>query len=102
MQIFTYYFIEKNTYIVILKLDFYWINKHIMKKLLIFSMLFSTFAVLNYCSADTYTQELKDAYNWAYSKSITTQPTIDSANMKGKITREEMAKMITNYAINIL
>jgi hypothetical protein len=65
-------------------------------------MLFSVFAVLNYCLADTYTQELKDAYNWAYSKSITTQPTIYSANMKGKITREEMAKMITNYAVNIL
>ena len=101
MQIFTYYFIENNIYILILKLDFYFLV-FLMKKLLILSLLISMFTILSCCFADTYTQELKDAYNRAYSKSITTQPTIDSANMKGKITREEMAKMITNYAINIL
>lgn len=73
-----------------------------MKRLLTFSMLFSIFTILNYCSADTYTQELKDAYNRSYKNWITTQPTIDEANLKGKITREEMAKMISSYAINIL
>jgi len=73
-----------------------------MKKLPIFISIISIFLILDICFADTYTQELKDAYNRAYSKWITTQSTIDSANMKGKITREEMAKMISNYAINVL
>ena len=73
-----------------------------MKKLPIIAILTSSFIFLNCCLAETYTQELKDAYSRAYKNWITTQPTIDSANMKGKITREEMAKMISNYAINIL
>ena len=73
-----------------------------MKKIPIIVILASVVTIINCCLADTYTQELKDAYNRAYSKWITTQPTIDNANMKGKITREEMAKMISNYAINIL
>lgn len=49
-----------------------------------------------------YSQELQDAYEWAHSVSVTTQPTIDSANMMWNITRAEMAKMISNYAKNIL
>lgn len=73
-----------------------------MKKLWVFIFLVSMFSILNYGFAETYTQELRDAYNWAYSNGITTQSSIDNANMKGKITREEMAKMISNYAVNIL
>ena len=73
-----------------------------MKKLWIFILLVSIFSILNYAFAETYTQELQTAYNWAYSKWITTQSGIDNANMKGKITREEMAKMISNYAVNLL
>ena len=49
-----------------------------------------------------YSQEFKDAYSRAYSKSITTMSSIDNANMQWKITREQMAKMITNYAKNVL
>ena len=49
-----------------------------------------------------YSQELQDAYEWAHSVSVTTKPTIDSANMMWNITRAEMAKMISNYAKNIL
>ena len=48
--------------------------------------------------AATYSQELQDAYNWAYSKSITTMSPIDNANMYGAITRAEMAKMLANWA----
>ena len=73
-----------------------------MKKLWVFIFLVSMFSILNYGFTETYTQELRDAYNWAYSNGITTQSSIDNANMKGKITREEMAKMISNYAVNIL
>jgi len=45
-----------------------------------------------------YSQELQDAYNWAYSKSITTMSPIDNANMYGAITRAELAKMLANWA----
>jgi len=48
--------------------------------------------------AATYSQELQDAYNWAYSKSITTMSPIDNANMYGAITRAELAKMLANWA----
>ena len=49
-----------------------------------------------------YSSEFRQAYNWAYQSEITTQSSIEKANMWWKITREEMAKMISNYAINIL
>ena len=48
--------------------------------------------------AATYSQELQDAYNWAYSKSVTTMSPIDNANMYGNITRAELAKMLANWA----
>jgi hypothetical protein len=48
--------------------------------------------------AATYSQELQDAYNWAYSKSITTMSPIDNANLYGAITRAELAKMLANWA----
>lgn len=55
-----------------------------------------------FCFWEEYSQELAQAYNWAYSNKITTQSPIDKANMKWNITREEMAKMISNFATNIL
>ena len=55
-----------------------------------------------YCSSESFSSELQEAYNWAYKNWITTQPTIETANMKWNITRAEMAKMISNYAKNIL
>lgn len=56
---------------------------------------------LSFCYGD-YSSELQQAYNWAYQNQITTQNPIEKANMQWKITREEMAKMISNYATNIL
>ena len=55
-----------------------------------------------FCIWSEYSSELQDAYNWAYKNWITTMSSIEKANMKWNITREEMAKMISNYAINIL
>jgi hypothetical protein len=52
--------------------------------------------------AADYSQELQDAYDWAYSKGVTTMSTIDNANMYGKITRAEMAKMLSVYAMEVL
>ena len=47
-----------------------------------------------------YTQEQQEAYNWAYKYGITTQPTIEAANLNGKITRQAFAKMVINYLEN--
>ncbi len=55
-----------------------------------------------YCLWSEYSSELQQAYKWAYENKITTMSSIEKANMKWNITREEMAKMISNYAINIL
>ena len=52
--------------------------------------------------AATYSQELQDAYDWAYSKGVTTMSPIDNANMYGAITRSEMAKMLSVYATEVL
>ena len=72
-----------------------------MKKLLISSMLWLLFT-FTICIWMDYSSEFRQAYNWAYQSEITTQSSIEKANMWWKITREEMAKMISNYAINIL
>lgn len=42
------------------------------------------------------------AYKRAYIKDITTMDTLSWARVQGFLTRWEMAKMIVNYAINIL
>ena len=52
--------------------------------------------------AATYSQELQDAYDWAYGKGVTTMSPIDNANMYGAITRAEMAKMLSVYAKEVL
>ena len=68
---------------------------------------FSIFIVLglsisSYCIWTEFSSELQQAYNWAYENKITTMSSIEKANMNWNITREEMAKMISNFAINIL
>ena len=72
-----------------------------MKKLFVSSMLWLLFT-FTICIWMDYSSEFRQAYNWAYQSEITTQSSIEKANMWWKITREEMAKMISNYAINIL
>lgn len=56
----------------------------------------------HFVCADDLAQSFKDAYDWAYKNEITTQSTIEKANMQWKITRAEMAKMISNFSKNIL
>jgi len=58
--------------------------------------------ISTFCIWEEYSSELKEAYKWAYENKITTMSSIEKANMKWNITREEMAKMISNYAMNIL
>ena len=49
-----------------------------------------------------YSTEEIHAYNYAYQNWITTMTSIDKANMWWNLTRIAMAKMLSNYAINIL
>lgn len=50
----------------------------------------------------TYSDELNGAYDYAYGIGITTQSSIDSANMYGNLIRSHMAKMMVNYAKEVL
>ena len=49
-----------------------------------------------------FSQEFIDAYNFAYKNWITTKSPIENAKMFSPLTRIQMAKMLSNYAINVL
>lgn len=49
-----------------------------------------------------YTVEFNNAYVFAYRAWITTMGSIKEANMNWKLTRIAMAKMLSNYAMNVL
>ena len=49
-----------------------------------------------------YSNELNNAYQRAYNYGITIIPSIKKANIEGNLIRKDMAKMITNFAINVL
>ena len=50
----------------------------------------------------SYSPEFQQAYKFAHENWITTKDTIQSAQMNGKLTRIAMAKMLSQYAINVL
>ena len=50
----------------------------------------------------TFTDEVNDAYQYAYNIGITTKATIQQADINGSLIRSHMAKMIVNYALNVL
>lgn len=50
----------------------------------------------------SYSDELEGAYDYAYENGITTMSSIDNANMYGSLTRIALAKMIANYAMDVL
>ena len=49
-----------------------------------------------------YSTEFQQAYEFAKWHWITTMPTIQKADMEGNLTRIQMAKMLSQYAINVL
>ena len=50
----------------------------------------------------SYSTELNNSYLRAYGYNITTMPTIQEANIEGTLLRRDMAKMISNFAINVM
>jgi hypothetical protein len=53
-------------------------------------------------SITTHTKEQNEAYSFAKSNWITSTSSIETAKMDTELTRIQMAKMISNYAINVL
>ena len=53
-------------------------------------------------SNTTHTKEQNDAYSFAKYNWITTTKSIETAEMDTELTRIQMAKMVSNYAINVL
>ena len=46
--------------------------------------------------------EIQSAYEWAYERDVTTIPTLDEAMPDGVVKRGHLAKMVVNYATNVL
>ncbi len=72
-----------------------------MKK--IFSLLWGISVIVLSAVSYTfaYTQEQREAYEWAYKNGITTQSNIQTANLNWRITRQALSKMIVNYLENV-
>jgi len=64
--------------------------------------LINSLDIVNNFSTTIYTTEVREAYDFAFSKGITTMATIDTANMTGYLIRSHAAKMIVRYAMDIL
>ena len=47
-------------------------------------------------------KELEMAYQWAYESEITSQPTIEQANLNSYVTRGQLAKMMSSFSSNVL
>ncbi len=76
-----------------------------MKKTFLFSTLASFLGIAligSFTSAEESNTEFNDAYNFAFEKKITTQSGIENADMEWGLTRIAMAKMLSQYAINVL
>ena len=65
-------------------------------------LFFYAFLLFSLTFAEDYSDEFKSAYKYAYEKWITTTSSIDKANMCWSITRIELAKMISEFSINVL
>jgi len=66
------------------------------------SILTLALLLLSTTFVSAYSQEEQAAYEYAYQNQITTMDSIEKANMWWNLTRIAMAKMLSNYAINIL
>jgi len=53
-------------------------------------------------TSNEFSKEFNDAYTWAFKNGITTMDSIEKADMNAPLTRIAMAKMLSQYAINVL
>ena len=66
----------------------------------VFSFLF--FFVIGDKANAVYSIEIQEAYYWALSKHITNITPLDAAELDWVLTRQVMAKIVSNFAINVL
>lgn len=62
----------------------------------------TTIIVSGDITSSPFSAELNTAYQYAYSIGITTMPSIQQANINGSLIRAHMAKMMVNYAKEVL
>lgn len=62
----------------------------------------TTIIVSGDITGSPFSAELNTAYQYAYSIGITTMPTVQEANINGSLIRAHMAKMMVNYAKEVL
>lgn len=84
---------------------YYFISYFIVHMKKLFSII-ATVALLagfipQYASAASYSAELEGAYAYAYGMGVTTMDSIDKADMNGNLTRVALAKMISNYVLDL-
>jgi hypothetical protein len=65
-----------------------------------FALVAGVFAPLTNASA-AYSAELEGAYEYAFNMGVTTQSSIENADMYGTLTRVALAKMISNYVLEL-
>lgn len=71
---------------------------------LIFAVIFFTNKDI-FCNKDSglsEEEELELAYQWAYENEITSQPTIEMANLNSYVTRWQLAKMMSSFSAHVL
>ncbi len=75
-----------------------------MKKLfsIVATLAILSTSVANIPASASFSSELEGAYDYAYGIGITTQSSIDNANMYGNLIRSHMAKMMSEYATKVL
>lgn len=73
-----------------------------LKLFISFQAIIVAIFIWNITLSTIYSVEFTDAYNFAYKNGITTMNSIDKADMNWWLTRIAMAKMLSQYAINIL
>jgi hypothetical protein len=56
---------------------------------------------VNVLGAASYSAELEGAYEYAYGMGVTTMTSINNADMYGNLTRIALAKMISNYVLEL-
>ena len=82
-------------------------KKKIVISIVLFILIFSLFVLsknsnkksIIYTSQET---ELEESYNWAFKNQITSKKSLEEANLDWRLTRVEMAKMISNFSKTIL
>lgn len=65
-------------------------------------ILITIFTLTGFVKANSYSEEMEQAHKYAFEHWITTIENIDKAGMYSDLNRISMAKMISNFAINIL